>query len=296
MNRRAHLTVTLSSAMLLASSGCTEEAADPTPAPAPYTSSVDQDQATATDPVMVAAPLMPADAQVHLSVPDGAREGLSLLLAEQVGSAAVNVEIATLNGGAILVTEEPPGLRAFEFPPYASSPTAPRAILSVTSPEGEENLAPREEDFEFGATFRIDKTSTGDPTDNGDNLIQRGLFAEDGQYKIDVDKDRPACRVKGSGGTVQVKANDDVTPGEWYAARCTRRGDVVQLTVLSYDGKAWGQHSQDSQTEGVGSVDWADPTVPLSVGGKVTPRGRVVESASDQFNGLIVDPYLAIGG
>ncbi|MGB5951854.1 MAG: hypothetical protein WBG57_04970, partial [Ornithinimicrobium sp.] len=160
--------------------------------------------------------------------------------------------------------------------------------------DAEDALAPGTSDFEFGAEFRRDDISTGDPTDNGDNLVQRGLFGNGAQYKIDIDKQSPSCRVEGADGVLQVRGSALVAANTWYSARCSRIGTEVELTVMEYVDSRWVQHSVDKQSGATGKISWEDSELPFSVGGKLTRVGDVVGRASDQFNGAIANPYLVI--
>jgi hypothetical protein len=88
---------------------------------------------------------------------------------------------------------------------------------------------PGSRDFEFGAGFSLDTKSTGDHADNGDNLIQRGLFGDKAQYKIQVDKGKVSCRIKGSGGA-QVSIGGKVS-----ATGAVITGDSDQFNGLIAD-------------------------------------------------------------
>lgn len=238
--------------------------------------------------------LVPDEPTVHLQLPDEARQGLSPLEIDQDGSAAVDVAVATMNGGGVITEAGPSGGTAFEFPAYDDPSLGRRAVIRVVNAGREDLLEPEGADFEFGAEFRRDDISTGDRTDNGDNLIQRGLFGDGAQYKIDIDKETPACRIEGADGVIQVRASIEVLPGKWYAVRCARRGAEVELTVMEYAAGGWSRRSVDSQSGAIGTISWDEPELPLSVGGKLTRVGEVVERASDQFNGAIANPYLSI--
>lgn len=239
--------------------------------------------------------LVPPDPTVHLTVPGQAREGLSLLEVDQDGSATVEVAIATMNGGGVVAEQGPDGGAVFEFPAYDDPALGRRAVIRVVNAGTEDLLTPGAADFEFGAEFRRDNVSTGDRTDDGDNLVQRGLFGNGAQYKIDIDKETPSCRIEGVDGVVQVRASTVIAPHTWYAARCTRRGTEVELSVMEYDGNGWVESSVDAQSGATGTISWEEPVLPFSVGGKLTRAGDVVERASDQFNGAIANPFLAIG-
>jgi len=169
--------------------------------------------------------------------------------------------------------------------------TPPRAVLSITpGPGGDADaLNPGARVFSFGASFRLDAVSTGGD-DNGDNLMQRGLIGSASQYKIQVDHDRPSCRVAGSDGEVLVRSPVRVRPGRWYTVRCSREDDRVTLQ-LSERGS--GTTQDVSATGRTGSLD-ASGDLPLSVGGKLTAQGTAVRSNSDQFNGEVDDVVLLV--
>ncbi len=238
--------------------------------------------------------LVPPDSLVHLQVPEGAREGLSLFSVDSVGKGSVNADIVTLNGGSVTRGQVPNGGPAFEFPAYDDPSLGRRAILRIRNAGETDVLAPGEDSFEFGAEFRHDEATTGDPTDNGDNLIQRGLFGDGAQYKIDIDKRTPSCRIEGVSGVVQVKSSLQVEADGWYAARCSRQGDEVRLAILRYEEGRFKEVADDGGQGATGSITWEDAKQPMSVGGKLTVRGEVVEKASDQFNGAVADPYFTI--
>lgn len=238
--------------------------------------------------------LVPDNPLVHLRVPAGAREGLSLFSLDQDGTGSVTADIVTLNGGSVVAGEAPGGVPAFRFPAYDEPALGRRAILRVRNAGDRDVLAPGTSDFEFGAEFRHDKATTGDPTDNGDNLIQRGLFGDGSQYKIDIDKKKPSCRIEGADGAIQVKASRPVEPDTWYAVRCSRRGGRVELLVMQYEGDRLVEKTRDEEEGRTGSITSESIEQPMSVGGKLTVVGEVVERASDQFNGAVSNPFLII--
>jgi hypothetical protein len=129
--------------------------------------------------------------------------------------------------------------------------------------------------------------------DNGDNLVQRGLFDQRAQYKVQLDHRIPSCRVKGSLGAVSVSSSvRRVRPGVWYRVRCVRAGNrlSIVLTAWSSSGRT---KTRDSKTGPIGSVA-PRPRVPISIGGKLAQRG-VIDDASDQFNGRIDNVVVRIG-
>lgn len=171
------------------------------------------------------------------------------------------------------------------------SPDSPaRPAVVVVKPRTGDPLSPGTRDFSFGAHFDLDSRSRGSTTDNGDNLIQRGLYANV-QYKIQVDRRVVSCRVAGSSGAVSVRASTTVDPGDWYRAICTRTGGQVTLTLTKYAGSSpttWRWSARGT----IGALNYA--STPLSVGGKVNAQGDVLATDSDQFNGRIDEAFFEL--
>ncbi len=205
------------------------------------------------------------------------------------GGTALSVRMLTHNGGTVESTSSDGSGSAVRFPAFkASSP--PLAVLVVTDETGSDDLAPGTAMFRFGATFNLDSKSAGSSVDNGDNLVQRGLFGARAQYKIQIDKKHPSCRVKGAAGAVHVTATRSVTPGEWYRALCSRDGSTVTLEVRRIsDGTRWTYRGSGA----TGSVSPPSGT-PLSIGGKVNDSGRLMTGDSDQFNGRVDDVFVNV--
>jgi hypothetical protein len=170
------------------------------------------------------------------------------------------------------------------FPP-------PQAVLTVVDAQGVDDLSPGNADFRFGADFRLDGRSQGSSSDNGNNLIQRGLFGAKMQYKLQVDGNRPLCRLKGTGGVVEVRSSRKVPSEAWHSAICIRRGQEVLLHVVRLgDGKKWTYRASGR----TGSLVPSSSSVPLSIGGKVHDSGQIMGSSADQFNGRIDNAFLQV--
>lgn len=145
----------------------------------------------------------------------------------------------------------------------------------------------------FGIYFKKDAVSSGTKVDDGDNLIQRGLYRDSAQYKLQVDGGKPSCVVKGDRGRVTVRSDLEVNPSHWYRAQCARQGRTIALTVKEYrsDGST---HSVTTRKRGsTGSLVWSRRDTPLAIGGKLS-AGQVVRSSTDQFNGWVTHPLLEI--
>jgi len=93
------------------------------------------------------------------------------------------------------------------------------------------NDNPGTQNFAMGIVF----TTQPIPEINyGGNLMQKGLFADPGQVKLQL---TPAaqgtvnCRVKGSFGAKIIVSSVNVDDGAWHTAVCWRAGNVVGVTV-----------------------------------------------------------------
>jgi hypothetical protein len=186
---------------------------------------------------------------------------------------------------------------AARTPGFADDASGRRAVIAVSSQDGDP-LSPGAAAFTFGADVRLDEGDTSGPGteagDNGDNVLQRGRFADVAQYKLQLDHGRPSCRVKGTEGTVMVRGAE-VERGQWYTLACERDGDDLSLTVTHYDENG-DVDSVDttSETGPIGSVEISRAAIPLSIGGKLANDGTLARDG-DQFNGRIDNVVLSIG-
>jgi hypothetical protein len=200
------------------------------------------------------------------------------------GSAPVSTSIASSGGGTVFATSRGSG-QAARMEPFDPGTPAELAVV-VARPEGTgDPLAPRSGDFAFGAYFNLDARSEGSSVDNGNNLVQRGLYRDDAQYKLQVDAGRVSCRVSGAAGALEVRASTAVKTGVWYSVRCVRNSSVVQLVLveLADSGSVRQSWSRSGPT---GDLRFS-ARPPLSAGGKVSSRGAVVKESADQFNGRV---------
>jgi hypothetical protein len=206
------------------------------------------------------------------------------------GTTSLTVRTLTANGGRVRMVAGESGGSAIRLPAFADS-NPPLALLEIIDEQGADDLSPGTARFRYGADFTLDPTSQGSTVDNGNNLLQRGSFRADMQYKVEVDGGRPGCRVKGSAGAVAVRSPRTVVPGDWYRATCLRDGSTLTLTVRRLaDGKVW-RYSRSGQT---GSLQAPSRSLPLSVGGKLTARGTIAVKSSDQFNGRVDNAFLNV--
>jgi hypothetical protein len=229
----------------------------------------------------------PPKGSLVLDFESGPAAGRSASEYTNSGTARVDVVVSATGSAAVVSVTGPDGGRAVRFPSYTGETPAPAAVLVATSKD-KAALSPGDGDFAFGASFTLDRESSGSDADNGDNLVQRGTFNDPGQFKIQLDKGVPSCRVAGSAGTVFVKADAAVKRGAWYSVTCSRSSSKVSLTLKKYgadDAETW------RATGPTGDIELASE--PLSVGGKVSNKGVPVASA-DQFSGAVDDVFFQI--
>jgi hypothetical protein len=206
------------------------------------------------------------------------------------GSTAVSVEAVDLGGGTTTVIAGPDANlpTAVDFPNFVEATTYPRAVLAVTPTAGEA-FSPGSADFEYGAVFKLDWTSSGaEATDNGDNIFQRGRYADPAIFKLQVDHGHPSCLVKGSQGQVVVTSPTEIARRVWYHVSCSRVGSEVTLRVAQYRGS--GEVSTTTVSGESGTLTF-DAAPPASVGGKLNRFGEVA-SSTDQFNGSVAQVWV----
>lgn len=216
----------------------------------------------------------------------------------QSGSARTTVSEPTLDGGQVRIVDEGPGgTPALRFPAYAAGRPYPRAMVVVDNVGDQDQFNPGAGDFSWGTDFDLDARSTGRADDNGNNMIQRGLSSDNALFKLEVDVNmRPTCTVRGSEGTVIARSNLRVLPGGWYRVRCDRSGDHLTVSVGPVLSDGTAIPIARSVQGAIGVVTQPKADIPISIGGKVGATGQVYASASDQFNGMLRNPFLLITG
>ncbi|MFT4081940.1 MAG: hypothetical protein QM638_05095 [Nocardioides sp.] len=240
---------------------------------------------TATEPVTPSPTAEPSKGQAVLI---GVRDGAPV----QLGDGDVKVSVLTLDGGGLERAKTPDGTAGFTFPQYMGTGAYPRAVIMVRNAGDDDALNPGERAFTWGADFKVAAKSAGRTEDNGDNLIQRGLYSQSSEYKAELDLDRPACVVHGDEGLVTIRG-DAVEPGTWYHMECHRDG--YELTVTSWPLDQPALKSSRSDYGPTGDVTPAHADVPLTIGGKITSNDTIYRSSTDQFNGDVASPFLRIG-
>ncbi|ONI69870.1 hypothetical protein BWI15_25475 [Kribbella sp. ALI-6-A] len=197
------------------------------------------------------------------------------------GAAAATVDLLSVNKPTTAYEAGRDGGIALRLPAYAGTAKGSFAALRV---EPEEWLSPGTSEFTFGADVRLDGKSSGSTVDNGDNVMQRGLFADSAQFKIQVDRHRPSCVVRGTDGSVVVKSKPALDPARWYRLTCHRLDTTVTLTIT--DLTAGTAPSKVAKSGAIGSLDLIG-SEPLAIGAKIGEDGEIVRSSTDQFNGRI---------
>jgi hypothetical protein len=233
-------------------------------------------------------------AALHLTFEDGAAEvGAVVPGAANAGAAEVETTVETIGGGRVLRAEGRSGGFAIRFPQFTREPQPGAAVLKVVASEAG-TFDPGKRAFRFGADFVLDAESGGTEIDDGDNLIQRGLFGDAAQFKIQVDRRVPSCRIQGSAGEVFVKAEREVEPEAWHRVVCERRDDVVHLTVGRFDDDGRLTKRRWTSRGKIGTIDLGAEDSYLSVGGKLGTTGTVVQSSTDQFNGVVDEVFFEL--
>ncbi len=205
------------------------------------------------------------------------------------GSLATTVKVSKSGGGAVKAGPDPDGAASGEFPAWDGKAPYQRAAVTVLSNQSGDPLSPGTRDFELGARFNLDAKTQGGK-DNGNNVVQRGLFHDTAQYKLQVDSGKVSCRVKGSRGAQTLNSPVAVQSGAWYSTSCARDDGRLVLTVTRPDGSV----ATKSATFKAGNVTMRSSSVRVSIGAKVGRSGAVMSGDADQFNGLIDDAYVAI--
>jgi hypothetical protein len=245
-------------------------------------------------PVTAAAPADAAADPLHrdlyFSFDDVDADGLPLL--DALGVPDVVATVSSADGGKVLAGPDRNGhghsLRFERFQP--DQPATPAVVVVRPVAGAADVTEPGDRPFSFGAEFALDQLTGVSSNDNGDNLVQRGLFGVGAQYKIQLDAGHPSCRVAGSEGTVTVHAAEAVEPEQWYRVRCRRAGDAVTLRVVSSVDSV-KQVSEYTEHGLTGTLTYGAGDSPFSIGGKVDENGHVLVGASDQFNGLVDDVF-----
>jgi hypothetical protein len=225
-------------------------------------------------------------------------DGTPIDVATNHGTSSVRVTAVSLDGGRVVSASARPGAsgRAVRLPRFDPTRPAPRAVLRIASTGSTDGLDARSGPIRFGADFVLDAASAqpGSAVDDGNNLVQRGLWDDPAQLKLEVDSGRLTCRVKGRSGEVTVISTTTVRPGTWHRAVCQRSGQRVTLTLGTWSSAGAFTARSWSEAGTTGSLSPSAASVPWSVGGKLRNDGAV-HPATDQFNGSIDNVVLSLG-
>ena len=285
---RRQLSVAAVALALVASGGCgePEEQAGPEPSASATTSSLGGDPVDGDDD------LAGVDFGLRLAPGVEAGESVDDESLEVVGERRAVVDIVTDGDGRVVAGEGPSGAAALRFPEYADGATGPAAIVRMT-PAGTDWLSPGTSDVTFGVDVRLDETSSGSTRDNGDNVLQRGLFTDPSQFKIQADKHYPSCLVRGDAGQVEATVPLRLDPASWYRLVCTRSGDEVRLEVSLLGADGPGAPRTGKASGPIGALGFLSDT-PLTLGGKLAEDGEPA-NATDQFNGSADRVFVNVG-
>jgi len=112
--------------------------------------------------------------------------------------------------------------------PALAFPASGSAVIQVPHAA---NLNPGSQDFTVSALVKV----TSGQLTSGANLMQKGVFADPAQWKLQLDDGKPGCRIAGTGpnGTTSLLLTADASIAEqgWKFVQCKRRGDVLSLIV-----------------------------------------------------------------
>ncbi len=213
------------------------------------------------------------------------------------GTAAVRVSVVSLNGGVLTArAQRGGGGHSIRTPRFNPNTGAPRAVVKILNATATDALNPRTNPFTFGADFTLDGLSSSTArgsVDNGDNLMQRGLFNDSSQYKLELDDNVAACRIGGAQGAVEVSSSVRMQADRWYRARCKRLSGSISISVTFWRANGSAHTVTDTRAGRTGDMTPDRASWPLSVGGKLEAAGAV-SSATDQFNGRIDNAILRI--
>lgn len=208
---------------------------------------------------------------------------------------SLEASVTKRGSGQLRTVTGPDGASRILFPSHADADQGNLAAVRLTSKSGALDVEDR--DFSIGADVRLSDEAESSEQDNGDNVVQRGLYGSTGQYKVQLDNGRPSCRISGQLGSVIVKSEVPVEPDTWYRLACRREGKTVTLFVAPVDS---GQSENPTQWETVqvvgrtGRVKFVQDDRYLSIGAKINRQGTIVRNSPDQFNGGIGRVFLAI--
>jgi len=204
----------------------------------------------------------------------------------------VNVRSLEAGGGQAVQVQSGNGTSALRFPAFAVDKEAPRLVLVLNPVGAPDLLNPAGKDFSFGADLRLNDASSGKGDDNGDNVLQRGLFSDVNQYKLQVDKRVPSCTVKSGEARLFVKFDQSLDKG-WFRIRCDYKAGSLTVSVSRILVDRVEGLGDKTESMSIKSPAFSTKT-PATVGGKIGTNGELVLHASDQFNGELDNVFVDI--
>ena len=162
--------------------------------------------------------------------------------------------------------------------PAIAFPASGSAVIQVPDAP---NLNPGTQDFTISTLVKV----TSGQVTSGANLMQKGVFADPAQWKLQLDGGKPGCRIAGTDSAgnpaAAVLLNTDVSIADqgWKFVQCKRRGDVLSLIV--------GADTVDTDT---GATMNISSTAKVNVGAK----GAGLTN-NDQFRGEMDNSVFSIG-
>jgi hypothetical protein len=184
------------------------------------------------------------------------------------------------------------GTSALRFPSYSPEVQSPRLVLVINPVGATDLLNPEAKDFSFGADLRLNEVSSGEGGDNGDNVLQRGLFSDASQYKLQVDKRVPSCTVKSGKAQLFLKFDDGLDEG-WFRLRCDYAAGSLTLSVNQIHTDRVEELGNKTKSASIGPIGFSART-PATIGGKLGSNGELVLNQSDQFNGELDNVFVDV--
>lgn len=228
-------------------------------------------------------------------------DGSAVASPRSIGTASVRTTVATAAGGRVRREQGPDGIAARFDVASAPAPGAGSlgtvdgipATAVVVEAAGADGLSPGAQPFQFGADFSVDREAG--PADAPDNLLQRGSYETPAQYKLQLDRDVPSCRLTGADGAVAATANQRALPGRWYRAVCGRVGPRVTLTLWTRGDDGTMAEVGSWVSEGSLGPITLPAATPLAIGARTGSDGVIVQAEPDPYDGLLDNVFVSVG-
>jgi hypothetical protein len=233
--------------------------------------------------------LPPPRGQLVLEFDEGlSAEGDPMSRVQSSGTATLRISVSTAGGGTLDRVAGRSGY-AVRTPAFSEKGRTPAAVL-VVKPRGADQLSPGTRAVRWGVDVMLDAEQGASTADNGDNVLQRGLFEDQAQVKLQLDHDVPSCRVRGDDGEAIVSAREPVVREQWHRVMCQLRHGELTLAV-GEPGRP--EVSRWSVPAEVGAIGFRR-SEPIAIGGKVDRKGRMDPKDTDQFSGLLDNVFMDI--